>query len=210
MPPALRETTLGNGLQVIVREVRTAPVTSSWMWYRVGSRNEAEGHTGLAHWVEHMMFKGSPRFGKGSIMRSVDRLGGYVNAMTSNDFTAYLMTLPSERAELALEIESDRMVGALFDPDEVEAERTVILAEREASENLPRFNTETEVPAPVPEREYGFSSSRSGSQTMMNCPGSASSEQSRYNVRILALSRIFSVTVTLLGRLSMGSPDQLL
>jgi zinc protease len=60
-------TTLDNGLQVILKEVHTAPIVSSWLWYRVGSRNEVEGATGIAHWVEHMMFKGSAHYPKGSI-----------------------------------------------------------------------------------------------------------------------------------------------
>ena len=136
---SLRHIKLDNGLTVILKETHAAPVTSTWLWYRVGSRNEVEGHTGMSHWVEHMMFKGSPGFPKGSIMRMVDRNGGYVNAMTSFDFTAYYMTLPSDRAQLALDVEADRMMGALFDEDELNAERTVIIAEREGSENEPRY-----------------------------------------------------------------------
>ncbi|HHX43328.1 MAG TPA: insulinase family protein, partial [Chloroflexi bacterium] len=131
------ETRLSNGLQVLLKEVHSAPVVSTWLWYRVGSRNEVEGQTGLSHWVEHMLFKGSSRFPKGAIMRAVNRHGGYLNAMTSYDFTAYYETLPAAQAELALEIEADRMTTALFDPQEVEAERTVIIAEREGSENEP-------------------------------------------------------------------------
>ena len=139
MTVATRQVRLGNGLQVILRQSFAAPVTSTWIWYRVGSRNEVEGCTGLSHWVEHMMFKGSSQFPKGTIMRAVDRLGGYVNAMTSHDFTAYYQTLPSNQAEIALQIEADRMTTAAFEPDEVEAERTVIIAEREGGENEPRY-----------------------------------------------------------------------
>jgi zinc protease len=139
MPPKLVQVTLDNGLLVILQEVRSAPVVSTWLWYRVGSRNEVEGLTGLSHWVEHMMFKGSEGFPRGEIMRAVDRCGGYINAMTSHDFTAYYATLPSDHADLALRIEADRMTGALFDPDEVAAERTVVIAEREGSENEPRY-----------------------------------------------------------------------
>ena len=139
MPPRLVQTVLDNGLRVILQEVHTAPVVSTWLWYRVGSRNEVEGLTGISHWVEHMMFKGSGAFPRGEIMRAVDRCGGYVNAMTSHDFTAYYATLPAHRAELALRIEADRMTSALFDPDEVASERTVVIAEREGSENEPRY-----------------------------------------------------------------------
>lgn len=126
------QSTLPEWPEVILKPVRHVPIVSTWMWYRVGSRNEVEGRTGLSHWVEHMMFKGSTRFPKGSIMRAVDRHGGYVNAMTSHDFTAYYATLPSAAAELALQIEADRMTGALFDPDEVAAERTVIISSARA------------------------------------------------------------------------------
>ncbi|MFH1085334.1 MAG: pitrilysin family protein [Chloroflexota bacterium] len=137
MPTTPRQVRLENGLDILLQETHAAPVISTWLWYRVGSRHEVEGHTGLSHWVEHMLFKGSREFPKGAIMRAVDRLGGYVNAMTSQDFTAYYATLPNDRAELALRIEADRMTTALFDPQEVEAERTVIIAEREGQENEP-------------------------------------------------------------------------
>ena len=147
MTPSTHQFCLQNGLKVLLKETHSAPVTSVWLWYRVGSRNETEGATGVSHWVEHMMFKGSSQFAKGSIMRAVDRQGGYVNAMTSHDYTAYYATLPSDRAELALQIEADRMLGAMFDPDEVNAERTVIIAEREGAENEPEYVLGEEVAA---------------------------------------------------------------
>ncbi|MFP3896252.1 MAG: M16 family metallopeptidase [Anaerolineales bacterium] len=147
MPASIHETHLSNGLKVILKEVHLAPVVSTWLWYRVGSRNEVGGLTGLAHWIEHMMFKGSPDFAKGSIMRMVDRNGGQANAMTSHDFTAYFATLPTDRAELALRIEADRMTGALFDEDEFEGERQVVIAEREGAENTPHFVLAEEVTA---------------------------------------------------------------
>jgi zinc protease len=147
MSPAAHQFTLDNGLRVILQETHTAPVVSTWLWYRVGSRNEIEGCTGLSHWVEHMMFKGSPSFAKGSIMREVNRFGGHVNAMTSNDFTAYYTTLPSDQSELALRIEADRLRSAFFVPEEVESERTVIIAEREGSENEPSYMLAEEVMA---------------------------------------------------------------
>ena len=147
MTVTTREARLDNGLKVLLREVHTAPVTSTWIWYRVGSRNEVEGHTGMSHWVEHMMFKGSSHFPKGTIMRAVGRHGGYVNAMTSHDFTTYYATMPSDQAELVLQIEADRMTTATFDPDEVNAERTVVIAEREGSENEPHYVLAEEVSA---------------------------------------------------------------
>src|SRR6478752_6756752 len=81
--------TLDNGLTIFTREKHDAPVTSFWVWYRVGSRNELPGFTGVSHWVEHMQFKGTPTLAKGAIFREVTRNGGALNAMTSHDWTAY-------------------------------------------------------------------------------------------------------------------------
>lgn len=126
-----------NGLSLITKEVHSAPVVSFWVWYRVGARNEHEGITGVSHWVEHMMFKGTPNFGKGQIMQQVAENGGTLNAFTSYDYTAYYETLPADRLDLAIRIEADRMENSLFDPAEVASERTVIISEREGSENEP-------------------------------------------------------------------------
>jgi zinc protease len=130
---------LQNGLKVLLKPVRSAPVVSNWIWYRVGSRNELPGKTGISHWVEHMMFKGTPTFPKGSIMRLVNKNGGTLNGFTSYDYTAYFETLPAERWDLGLRIEADRMANSVFDPNEVDSERTVIISEREGSENSPNF-----------------------------------------------------------------------
>ncbi|MDE3088964.1 MAG: insulinase family protein [Chloroflexota bacterium] len=143
----IREEHLDNGLMVLLAPVRTAPVATFWVWYRVGSRNEVPGVTGVSHWVEHMMFKGTPTLQKGEIMHLVNRNGGVDNAFTWTDFTAYFETFPSDRIDLALQIESDRMVNSLFDPDEVASERTVIISEREGAENEPRFWLSEEVGA---------------------------------------------------------------
>jgi len=139
MTQDIREYHLDNGLKVLLKSVRTAPVATFWVWYRVGSRNEVPGVTGVSHWVEHMMFKGTPTLGKGEIMRLINRNGGVDNAFTWTDFTAYFESLPSDRIDLALRIEADRMVNSLFDPAEVASERTVIISEREGAENEPRF-----------------------------------------------------------------------
>ncbi|MCS7261663.1 MAG: insulinase family protein, partial [Anaerolineae bacterium] len=88
---------LSNGLKVLVRPVHSAPVATCWVWYRVGSRNEIPGRTGISHWVEHMMFKGTPTFPKGSIMRLINKNGGHLNGFTAEDYTAYFETLPSDR-----------------------------------------------------------------------------------------------------------------
>lgn len=143
----VNETYLDNGLKILTRELHNAPVATFWVWYRVGSRNEVLGITGAAHWVEHMMFKGTERLGKGDVFRLVTRNGGSNNAFTWLDFTAYYETLPSDRLDIAIQIESDRMVNARFDPDEVASERTVIISEREGHENDPGFWLAEEVQA---------------------------------------------------------------
>ena len=141
------ESHLDNGLKILLKPVRTAPVATFWVWYRVGSRNEVPGITGVSHWVEHMMFKGTPSLGKGEIMKLINRNGGVDNAFTWTDYTAYFETLPSDRIDLALRIEADRMINSLFDANEVASERTVIISEREGAENEPRFWLGEEVQA---------------------------------------------------------------
>ena len=136
---AVLDARLDNGLRLLLKEDRTAPIASVWTWYRVGSRNELPGLTGVSHWVEHMQFKGTPTLAKGQIFRDVASVGGTLNAMTSHDWTAYFETVPADRLDLALRIESDRMVNSLFAPDEVDAERTVILSERQGAENNPGY-----------------------------------------------------------------------
>jgi len=138
---------LDNGLKVLLKPVHSAPVVSNWIWYRVGSRNELPGKTGISHWVEHMMFKGTPTFPKGSIMRLVNKNGGTLNGFTSYDYTAYFETLPADRLDLGLQIEADRMAHSSIEPDEVASERTVIISEREGSENSPNFLLHEELTA---------------------------------------------------------------
>jgi zinc protease len=140
-------TRLRNGLEVRLKEIHHAPLISTWIWYRVGSRNERAGQTGLSHWVEHMQFKGTPTFPSGVLDRAISRLGGFWNAFTWLDWTAYFETLPADKADLALRIESDRMINSLMPPDEVESERTVIISERQGHENDPEFRLSEEVQA---------------------------------------------------------------
>jgi zinc protease len=147
VPNPVQTKTLANGLTVITREVHDAPVATFWTWYRVGGRNEVAGRTGISHWVEHMMFKGTPNLGKGEIFRSVSKNGGTMNGFTWIDYTTYFETLPSDRLDLALRIESDRMTNSTFDPEEVASERTVIISEREGNENYPTFHLDEEVTA---------------------------------------------------------------
>jgi zinc protease len=136
---AIRKTILDNGLTVLMREMHHAPVASFWIWYRVGSRNEHAGITGISHWVEHMLFKGTPTYPQGEFDKAVAREGGMFNGMTWIDFTTYFETLPSDRVDLALRVESDRMANAIFDPAETDLERTVIISERQGNENDPNF-----------------------------------------------------------------------
>ena len=143
----LLKTTLSNGLTVVTRESHTAPVTSFWVWYRVGSRNEKPGLTGSSHWVEHMLFKGTERWPRRQLDQAIAREGGYLNAMTWYDFTAFYETLPSNKINLALDIESDRMANSIFDPAEVAAERSVIISERQGKENSPLFRLEEQLAA---------------------------------------------------------------
>lgn len=164
-------TQFDNGLQVILREVHSAPVISFWIAYRIGSRNERTGQTGISHWVEHMMFKGTKKFPIGILDREIDRAGGQWNAFTSTDYTMYYATLPAERIDLALEAEADRMINATFALEETESERTVIISERQGSENSPMFWLNEEVRATA-FRVHGYHHSILGDmadlQTMSN------------------------------------------
>ncbi|MGB1250436.1 MAG: M16 family metallopeptidase [Candidatus Promineifilaceae bacterium] len=133
------KTQLDNGLTVVLKEMHHAPVASFWVWYNVGSRNEIPGITGSAHWVEHMMFKGTETMPGEQMDRAVSRIGGQRNAFTWMDYTAYYQTVPSAHIDLALDIESDRMVNTIMSEEATESERTVILSERHMYENRPTF-----------------------------------------------------------------------
>jgi len=122
-------TVLSNGLVVLTKEVHTSPIVTSMIWYRVGSRNEEMGHTGKSHFLEHMLFKGTERFKKGQIDLLTLKNGGGNNAFTSHDFTAYYFSFASDRWEVALDMEADRMVSCAFDPEEFEAEKKVVIEE---------------------------------------------------------------------------------
>ena len=120
-------------------EARHAPVVSLWVWYHVGGRNEVPGTTGMSHFLEHMLFKGTPGHPKGDLDRLLARYGAMWNAFTSEDVTCYFETVPRERFPVALELEADRMRNALISVEETEAERTVIVSEREGLENDASF-----------------------------------------------------------------------
>jgi zinc protease len=131
--------TLSNGLKVMLKEIHTAPIISNWMWYRVGSRDEPTGLTGVSHWVEHMQFKGTPQFPAGVLDKAISRDGGFWNAFTYLDWTTYFETMPSEKIDLAIHLEADRMANSTFQSEEVASERTVIISERQGNENQPMF-----------------------------------------------------------------------
>lgn len=143
--PLVRQ--LPNGLVLHAVEARHAPVVSLWVWYHVGGRNEVPGTTGMSHFLEHMLFKGTPLHPKGDLDRLLARYGASWNAFTNPDVTCYFETVPKERYRTALRLEADRMRGALIAPEEVEAERTVIVSEREGYENDPSFLLGEEVQA---------------------------------------------------------------
>lgn len=125
----VRRTVLDNGLTVLTRELHASPIVTAMIWYRVGSRNEELGQTGKSHFLEHMLFKGTDRFKKGAIDLLTLKNGGNNNAFTSHDFTAYYFNFASDRWEIALDIESDRMVNCVFAPEEFEAEKKVVIEE---------------------------------------------------------------------------------
>jgi zinc protease len=128
---------LPNGLEVLTKEVHSAPVVSFQVYYRVGSRNEHTGITGCSHLLEHMMFKGTHRYQVGEISRMLTVNGARFNANTTYDYTSYFETLSSDRLELAMQIESDRMVNSLIDPAQMKSEMTVVRSELEGGENNP-------------------------------------------------------------------------
>ncbi len=144
-PPVTRRYRLANGLRVLLAPIPQSPTVSVWVWYSVGSRQEWPGITGASHWIEHMLFQGSPRYAKGEIDRAIIEVGGTLNAFTDSDFTAYFSTVPREFWAVPLDIEADRMTRAQLEDAEVERERTVVLSEREGNENWPQFRVEEEL-----------------------------------------------------------------
>jgi len=145
----VEELRLRNGLKVILKEARSAPVVSVWCWYKVGSSDEAPGITGISHWLEHMNFKGTRAFSKSEMKSLIERRGGYWNGYTWIDQTTYFETLPKEHLDLALRLESERMNASLISRDEFNSERTVILSELRGGENNPESLLDREVNATV-------------------------------------------------------------
>lgn len=128
--PVTHDFTLDNGLRVLLREDHRAPVAVSMLWYKVGSYDEAPGQTGLAHLLEHMMFRGTERMLPGDFSRLVARLGGNDNAFTSYNFTAYFQKVEISRLPVMLEIEADRMRSLTISDEDFARERDVVMEER--------------------------------------------------------------------------------
>ena len=124
------ETILPNGLKVILLENHKAPLITFQVWYRVGSRNEDWGRTGLSHMLEHMMFKGTRKIGPEEFSRIVQENGGNDNAFTTRDYTAYFENLSADRVQVSLDLESDRMENLMLREEDFRTERMVVMEER--------------------------------------------------------------------------------
>lgn len=124
------EKLLSNGLKVLLKEDHKAPVVTFQIWYKVGSRNEKLGTTGISHLLEHMMFKGTKNYGPKTFSQTIMRNGGNDNAFTGKDYTAYFENFASDRIGISLELESDRMQNLLLDEKDFLSEREVVKEER--------------------------------------------------------------------------------
>ena len=125
--------TLDNGLEVILLEDHSVPVISYWTFFRVGARNERPGITGISHFMEHMMFNGTEKYGPQEFDRVLEANGGYSNAFTSSDMTAYYEDFSSDVLELIVDLDSDRMQSLALDPQYIESELGVVKEERRLS-----------------------------------------------------------------------------
>src|ERR1700727_1226616 len=121
--------TLGNGLQVVVIPDHRTPVVTQMIWYKVVSADETPGKSGLAHFLEHLMFKGTSKHPAGEFSETVLRAGGNENAFTSTDYTGYFQRVPSEELGKMMEFEADRMTGLILKDENVLPERDVVLEE---------------------------------------------------------------------------------
>ncbi|NUN53783.1 MAG: insulinase family protein, partial [Planctomycetaceae bacterium] len=141
------EALLPNGLRILVVEKPGVPVVAHQIWYRVGAVDERPGETGLAHYLEHVLFKGTKSIPKGGIDLLTFRAGGANNASTWSDFTNYWFNFEASRWRLALEVEADRMRNCTFVPSEFEAERGAVLNEMHAAHDSPGGRLDEEVDA---------------------------------------------------------------
>ena len=143
----VHETTLENGLTLLVQEVHTAPLASVWCWYKVGSRDEGPGVTGVSHWVEHMNFKGTANIPRDQVKGIIEQFGGSWNGYTWIDQTTYLETASASALDRMLFIEAERMASCLYTPEDCESERTVIISELQGGENDPEQRLDAEITA---------------------------------------------------------------
>jgi zinc protease len=142
------ETVLPNGLKVILLENHKAPLVTFQVWYRVGSRNEAWGKTGLSHMLEHMMFKGTEKVGPEEFSRIIQENGGNDNAFTSHDYTAYFENISADRVQVSIDLESDRMQNLLLREQDFRTERMVVMEERRLrTEDNPQANLQEHMEA---------------------------------------------------------------
>jgi len=141
----MKSQVLDNGLKVVVEEVHTAPLASVWCWYKVGSKDEVTGCTGVSHWVEHMNFKGTTNIPKEQIKGIIEKFGGSWNGYTWIDETTYMETASTAGLDRMLFIEAERMANCIYDPEDCESERTVIISELQGGENDPDSLLEQEV-----------------------------------------------------------------
>ncbi|HWF85821.1 MAG TPA: pitrilysin family protein [Vicinamibacterales bacterium] len=133
----MTETILDNGLKVLIQEEHTAPLASVWCWYKVGSKDERPGLTGVSHWCEHMNFKGTANIPRDQVKGIIEQFGGSWNGYTWIDQTTYLETATRDALDRMLFIEAERMASCLYHPDDCESERTVIISELQGGENDP-------------------------------------------------------------------------
>jgi zinc protease len=152
----VRKTVLENGLTVLTKEVPTAPVVTVQVWYRIGSRNEAPGVNGIAHQLEHLMFKGTKerpiQFG-----RLFNALGSQSNAFTSYDQTAYYGTVERDKLQSLLTLEADRMENSLITADSLQSEKRVVISELQGYENSPSYRLDRAVMRQaMPNSPYGL------------------------------------------------------
>jgi zinc protease len=143
----VRTAHLDNGLTILIQEVHTSPLVSVWCWYRVGSGDEQPARTGVSHWVEHMNFKGTTNIPRDEMKSIVERFGGTWNGYTWIDQTTYLETAKKDALDTLLFIEAERMANGLYEPEECESERTVIISELQGGENDPDQLLDIEVTA---------------------------------------------------------------
>lgn len=141
----VREAVLDNGLTVLVQEMHTAPLASVWCWYKVGSRDEGPGCTGASHWVEHMNFKGTRQIPRDQVKGIIEQFGGSWNGYTWIDQTTYVETATTDALDRMLFIEAERMDACLYEPEDCESERTVIISELQGGDNDPEQRLDTEL-----------------------------------------------------------------